>query len=340
MWPLESLLALAGSGVGAVIAIPLVWPGRRLPLEIRLLGGLLLGLAAGSAAISAKLTGFWFSVVAADHLINTIGLLCYPFLVVLAWSMRTGGMWPARAYVLWLPAVAYVGTLLLRGSSAPVPFLAVLPVILVYSVLSLVFWLRTPETSTTPERVVPLEWLLAFAGVLNASQIARYILRGIPAARGLLPLVAAAGFVAAVLFVTDRMLRWRPPTRRGRERSDLERTDAALLLSRINSALEGNRLFVDPALSLAGLAAAVEATPHQVSTAINEEGGTTYHDLVNRCRVAEAKALLLDPANDRFTIEGIGLSAGFRSRSAFYDAFRRHEGVPPTVFRDRARRVR
>jgi AraC-like DNA-binding protein len=45
------------------------------------------------------------------------------------------------------------------------------------------------------------------------------------------------------------------------------------------------------------------------------------------------KAQLLDPASERFTIEGIGASAGFGSRSALYAAFRRFEGMTPTAFR-------
>jgi methylphosphotriester-DNA--protein-cysteine methyltransferase len=59
----------------------------------------------------------------------------------------------------------------------------------------------------------------------------------------------------------------------------------------------------------------------------------TFHERLNRRRVADVKAQLLDPAADGYTIEGIGASAGFGSRSALYSAFRRIEGLPPTEFR-------
>jgi AraC-like DNA-binding protein len=54
-------------------------------------------------------------------------------------------------------------------------------------------------------------------------------------------------------------------------------------------------------------------------------------------RVEDVKAQLRDPVNDLFTIEGIGLSAGFGSRSALYTAFKKLEGVTPTAFRERER---
>ena len=53
----------------------------------------------------------------------------------------------------------------------------------------------------------------------------------------------------------------------------------------------------------------------------------------------DVKAQLRDPHSDRYTIEGIGASAGFRSRSALYDAFHRREGMTPTAFRAAIRRT-
>jgi AraC-like DNA-binding protein len=66
---------------------------------------------------------------------------------------------------------------------------------------------------------------------------------------------------------------------------------------------------------------------------LNHYACVSFHDLVNRRRVEEVKAQLLDTASERFTIEGIGASAGFGSRSALYTAFRRFEGMTPAAFR-------
>jgi methylphosphotriester-DNA--protein-cysteine methyltransferase len=72
-----------------------------------------------------------------------------------------------------------------------------------------------------------------------------------------------------------------------------------------------------------------------VEVVLNRYRKATFHEILNRHRVEDVKARLLDPASDRYTVEGIGASAGFRSRSALYAAFRRLEGITPTEFRKR-----
>jgi AraC-like DNA-binding protein len=99
------------------------------------------------------------------------------------------------------------------------------------------------------------------------------------------------------------------------------------------------RLFARADLTLAQLASAAGSTPHQVSEVLNRYSRVTFHDLINRRRVDDVKAQLLDPASERFTIEGIGSCAGFGSRSALYAAFRRFEGMTPTAFRHDRRRT-
>jgi AraC-like DNA-binding protein len=53
-------------------------------------------------------------------------------------------------------------------------------------------------------------------------------------------------------------------------------------------------------------------------------------------RVAKAADELTDPAEQRTSIDAIALGCGFRSRSAFYEAFRRERGVNPGEFRKQA----
>lgn len=57
---------------------------------------------------------------------------------------------------------------------------------------------------------------------------------------------------------------------------------------------------------------------------------------IRRMRVAKAADELTDPAEQRTSIDAIALGCGFRSRSAFYEAFRRERGVNPGEFRKQA----
>jgi AraC-like DNA-binding protein len=164
-----------------------------------------------------------------------------------------------------------------------------------------------------------------------------------PLVRGVMPMVLSIGFLSATTFLVWRTVAGasRGATRDALpryERSGLDEPVALDVLRRIEDALTRDRLFAQPDLTLAQLAAATGVTPHQLSEVLNRYARVTFHDLINRRRVDEVKAQLRDPASERFTIEGIGASAGFGSRSALYAAFRRLESTTPTAFRASLRR--
>ena len=96
--------------------------------------------------------------------------------------------------------------------------------------------------------------------------------------------------------------------------------------------VELERPHLDPALTLEQLARAIGTSPRRLSQTINETAGGFY-EYVNSHRVADARTLLADPAEKRTSVEAIGLMVGFRSRSTFYEAFRKATGVTPAAFR-------
>ena len=155
--------------------------------------------------------------------------------------------------------------------------------------------------------------------------------------RGVVPLVMSLGFLTVAAFFVWRALARvtedATPAAPRYERSGLEESRAPDLLRRIEDTLTCDRLFARADLTLTDLARAVGLTPHQVSEILNRHAGVSFHDAVNRRRVEDVKAQLIDPASERFTIEGIGASAGFGSRSALYAAFKRFEGTTPSAFR-------
>lgn len=54
---------------------------------------------------------------------------------------------------------------------------------------------------------------------------------------------------------------------------------------------------------------------------------------MNGYRVEKAKDLLTDKEQDLFNIEYIGEMAGFKSKSAFYTAFKKNTGLTPQAYR-------
>lgn len=114
------------------------------------------------------------------------------------------------------------------------------------------------------------------------------------------------------------------------DRSALTEDQAQRISDRICAAMESDRLFLDPNLTLQKLASHVATSPNLVSQTLNDTIGETFFDHVNRWRVEAAKPLLL---NDGGTVLAIAIDVGFNSKSTFYKAFRNVTGKAPGLWR-------
>ena len=91
------------------------------------------------------------------------------------------------------------------------------------------------------------------------------------------------------------------------------------------------QLHLNTELSLPQLAEQSGWSKHNLSQAINQGAGKNFFDFVNSLRVEHAKKLLVSSAN--MSILDVSLDAGFNSRSAFYNAFKKHTQMTPSEFR-------
>ena len=337
-----AFIGLAGSGIGTALGLPMAWPRSNRPLDVRLLGLALLLMSTIAALISARLAGLAPASATTEHTINLLGLAAFPMLLMYVRHAVNLPITSAQA-AWWIPAAGYALLLIARsaaGGGTRVPFAWVAPIVCGFTLVSaMTLWRHRRQRRAV---VVPATAVVGFIAVLNAAQLTRMAFGHVGIVRAVVPLVMSLGFVAIAAFAT-----WRasaavdtPPARKRYERSGMDEATARQLLERLDRALIADRLYARVDLTLAQLAAAIGATPHQVSEALNRYAGESFADVVNRLRVDDVKAQLRDPVNDLFTIEGIGLSAGFGSRSALYTAFKRIEGMTPTAFRDRARQPR
>ncbi|MCR9226238.1 MAG: AraC family transcriptional regulator [Flavobacteriaceae bacterium] len=69
-----------------------------------------------------------------------------------------------------------------------------------------------------------------------------------------------------------------------------------------------------------------------ISKLINSQAGTNFNEYINLKRIALAQERLLDKKFKQLTVEAIGASVGFKSKSAFYNAFKKHTGQSPSAF--------
>lgn len=88
--------------------------------------------------------------------------------------------------------------------------------------------------------------------------------------------------------------------------------------------------YLDPKLTLSGLANQLEMSPNQLSQIINQQEAVNFHDFVNRFRVDEFIGRAT--SNNSFSLLAHALDSGFNSKSSFNSIFKKHKGMTPSHF--------
>jgi AraC-like DNA-binding protein len=202
-----------------------------------------------------------------------------------------------------------------------------------YSLLSALAFARGQRTQDRSARGYwwPLA-ALALMFSIHAGQAMRLFAPQL--ANDAVPLLGALGaslILLAVLVAQARRVSGPRYARSALTRAELEQIYAAL-----QKTLDGPPpLYLDLDLSLAQLSAAAAVPAHHASQALSEIGGVSFYELLTARRVADAQRRLLDPANVQVAVDVLGTESGFRSRSAFYAAFKTATGATPAEFRRR-----
>ncbi|SDQ07759.1 helix-turn-helix domain-containing protein [Flagellimonas zhangzhouensis] len=100
----------------------------------------------------------------------------------------------------------------------------------------------------------------------------------------------------------------------------------------IEAFLSDSQYFSDQDATLKSLAEKLDTNANTVSKLINSATGANFNDYINQKRVELAKIRLLDVDFKHLTVEAIGNSVGFKSKSAFYNAFKKHVGQSPSAY--------
>lgn len=109
------------------------------------------------------------------------------------------------------------------------------------------------------------------------------------------------------------------------------------IFNRLSAIMKEQKPYLNPKITIEDLATLMGINKKYLSQVINEMTKDNFYMFINRHRVDEAKQMLLNKEFDHLSIEGIGNSVGFNSRSVFNSAFKQLENVTPTQFKTNAR---
>jgi AraC-like DNA-binding protein len=117
------------------------------------------------------------------------------------------------------------------------------------------------------------------------------------------------------------------------QRSALDDESSKMLLGELRELMATSRPYLDSKLTLSQLASQFKISSNYLSQIINQQTGSNFFDYINSHRVEAAKGVLADPAKARNNVLTIAMDSGFNSKSAFYTAFKHHENMTPSQYR-------
>ena len=103
-------------------------------------------------------------------------------------------------------------------------------------------------------------------------------------------------------------------------------------LQRIETIMEKEKIFLRQSFSMAELSKQTGLKSHHISQILNEELNLSFFELTHDYRIREARRLIKE-SDDQIKIEPLAYQLGYRSKSAFYKAFKKHTEMTPAQYR-------
>jgi AraC-like DNA-binding protein len=101
---------------------------------------------------------------------------------------------------------------------------------------------------------------------------------------------------------------------------------------KIDACLQEFRPYLQPDFNLNHLSALIHIPTHHLAYYFRKVKKQSFNDYRNELRVNYAKTLILEGKAKGMTLEAIGILSGFITRNTFFKAFKKVEGVSPSVF--------
>lgn len=109
-----------------------------------------------------------------------------------------------------------------------------------------------------------------------------------------------------------------------------EQKNAEVIFAQLDKIIRAEKLYQQPRFSLQDLAQRSGLSSKDISWAINDGCQLNFCDYINRYRIAEVKANLID--NTYKNLLDIAFDAGFNSKSSFNKSFKKQNGITPSQY--------
>lgn len=105
-----------------------------------------------------------------------------------------------------------------------------------------------------------------------------------------------------------------------------------IIIKKLSLLLQKDEVFTNPELSLKSLADTLGTNTSYLSAIINSHFKCNLPSLINQHRIDKARKILVSDEYKHYSMEGIAIEVGFKSRSVFYQAFKTVTGLNPSLY--------
>ena len=114
----------------------------------------------------------------------------------------------------------------------------------------------------------------------------------------------------------------------------ISKEEATVIFAKIEDHVKKSECYLNDKLTIIDIAEAIHIHPKRISYCINSIASLNFNNYINFYRVKLAKELLKSEEMENLSIKGIGLEAGFHSKTSFYNAFKRFEKMTPAQYKN------
>ncbi len=267
---------------------------------------------------------------------ETLSLLYGPLL--LSFSIASIGRQPPGIWI-YAPLLMYLllglVSLLFPGNSIHLPLgmenIMWLQIgYFVAAVLMYMHWRTGSSRVRLKMHQISIGYILASLCIIHLAQIARWLFSDVALLRDVVPLTITLCFY---LFLVYALLHSRSLKGLSEAPQISDDNQTAEAYQRLLTLMQSDRPYLRTDLDSATLAAMINCSPNQLREVLKNHTDSGFYEFLGQYRLAEAKRLLSDPDEQRYTIEGIARQCGYASRSAFYKAFKADTGNSPADYR-------
>lgn len=345
-----NILLLFGSFVGILIALSGVAKARSQPANYFLVAFLFVC----AFGIVLKLVDHTNSILAYPHLSRLnqpIGLLRPPLFFLFIFYSVNGSKIKRTSLLHLLPAalvILYLSPYLVLDGDTKVRIMngeqasafGIIPrwfplFGLIYSATYLVLsYLQYRKASAmNPEMKRWLMLLLIGYAVFMITAVSIFVIDQTQTTSYIIYQVLSLLMIAACVWMLQLPINKRQAPKYAKSAISDEKKDK--YLQAIHARMNEDELFTNEGFRMQDLAKSLQLSENVVSQVINEKLGLSFPDFVSQLRVEKAKKLLVDPGYAHYTLESIGMEAGFSSRASFYTAFKKFATTTPGEYQKR-----